>query len=163
MVAKCSRCGASLSPKHKFCPNCGQPIYAAPSATQGVSKVGEASTPPSTSLSSQLAPSSRLGAAFWLGLVGAIFGLLIGAVLLAISTLSFVTATGEAWARIIGLIVFSILGLVGPLRIIEKQDTINAGLMFVAGVGMLICVYQLVILSALLFFIGGALLLLKKG
>jgi hypothetical protein len=72
MVAKCSRCGANLPPKNKFCPDCGRPVYAPPTATQGVSKLTEVSIPPSTP-PSQLAPSSRLGAAFWLGLVGAIF------------------------------------------------------------------------------------------
>jgi len=53
------------------------------------------------------------------------------------------------------VIVFSILGLgiVGPLRIIERGNTINAGLMILAGVGILICVYQFGILSASLFFL----------
>ena len=152
MAAKCRNCGADLPPENKFCANCGQPVYAA--AAQEVSKTSQTPT---------LTPSSRLGAAFWLGLVGAIFGLLIGAALLGLSTLSFVTTSGEGWAIIIGVIIFSIPGIVGPLRIIDKGDTVNAGLMVIAGVGMLICIRQIGILSALLFFIGAALLYLKKG
>jgi hypothetical protein len=68
-----------------------------------------------------------------------------------------------AYSRSIGLIVFSVLGIVGALRIIEGRDTINAGLMILAGVGVLVCLYQIGILSALLFFIGAVLILLKKG
>jgi len=152
----CKNCGANLSPESKFCENCGQSADAAPTVTQESYKAPQATT-------TSLTPSSRLGAAFWLGLVGAIFGLLIGAALLGLSTLSFVTTSGEGWAIIIGVIIFSILGIVGPLRIIDKGDTVNAGLMVIAGVGMLICIRQIGILSALLFFIGAALLYLKKG
>ena len=152
----CKNCGANLSPESKFCENCGQSADAAPTVTQESYKAPQATT-------TSLTPSSRLGAAFWLGLVGAIFGLLIGAALLGLSTLSLVTTSGEGWAIIIGVIIFSILGIVGPLRIIDKGDTVNAGLMVIAGVGMLICIRQIGILSALLFFIGAALLYLKKG
>ena len=152
----CNNCGAKLRPESKFCENCGQSADAAPTVTQESYKAPQATT-------TSLTPSSRLGAAFWLGLVGAIFGLLIGAALLGLSTLSFVTTSGEGWAIIIGVIIFSILGIVGPLRIIDKGDTVNAGLMVIAGVGMLICIRQIGILSALLFFIGAALLYLKKG
>jgi len=154
MATNCKRCGAPLSPKDKFCPNCGQ--YAAPTITQQRYEAPQTVTPP-------LTPSSRLGAAFWLGLVGAIFGLLIGALMLGVSTLSFVTTSGEGWAIIIGVIVFSILGIVGPLRIFDIGDANNALLMAIAGVGILACIRQLGILSALLFFIGAALLYMKKG
>jgi hypothetical protein len=130
---------------------------------QGVSNAPQTPTPTYTPPYSPLTPSSRLGAAFWLGLVGAIFGLLIAAILLGISTLPSATTEWHFWPRVIGAIVFSILGIVAPLRIIERGDTINAGLMILAGVGILICIYQFGILSALLFFIGGVLIYLKKG
>jgi hypothetical protein len=81
--------------------------------------------------------------------VGGIFGLLIGAILLGLSGLSFVETTPESWAITIGVIVFSVIGIVGALRIIENSDISNALLMFIAGVGVLLCVRQLGILSAL--------------
>ncbi len=155
MVATCRHCGANLLPENKFCANCGQPVYAAPTTKQAVYKTPQAPAPyPFT-------PSSRLGAAFWLGLVGAIFGLLIG-------SLQLVGASNThdpliTYAQAIGVVVFSILGILGALRIIERNDTINAGLMLLAGIGMLIWIYPIGILSAFLFFIGGALILLKKG
>ena len=158
-ITYCKHCGTDLSPRDKFCSNCGQPLDAAPKTTQ---KAPPAPKPLAQS-SPPLTPSSRLGAAFWLGLIGAIFGLLIGAFYLWMSTISIFSIGGDFWPRTIGVIVFSILGIVGPLRIIEKGDTVNAGLMIIAGVGMLICVRQLGILSALLFFIGAVLILLKKG
>jgi hypothetical protein len=77
-------------------------------------------------------------------------------------------ASWEGYAWFIGQIVFSILGLVGGLRLVKKRDTINAGLMILAGVG-LICLDLPAappasqIFVSLLFFVGGALILLKKG
>jgi hypothetical protein len=95
------------------------------------------------------------------GFIGAIFGMLGGAILLAIA--SYQGNPLLTYGQGTGLIVFSIVGIVGALRIIERRETLNAGLMFGAGVGILVCWWQLGILSALLFFLGGALVLLKKG
>jgi hypothetical protein len=105
--------------------------------------------------------------ALWLGLIGAIPGLLLGAILI-VGGIRLGTFSWYVWAWSIGLFVFSILGLIGALRIIEKRDTINGGLMILAGVG-LICLDLPAappaeqVFIALLFFIGGALILLKKG
>jgi hypothetical protein len=150
----CKNCGTNLSPESKFCENCGKTVDAAPTITQESYKTPQTATP-------SLTPTSRLGAAFWLGLIGAVFGLLIGAIMMAMA--SYQSDPLVAYSRSIGLIVFSVLGIVGALRIIEGRDTINAGLMILAGVGVLVCLYQIGILSALLFFIGAVLILLKKG
>ena len=88
--------------------------------------------------------------------------MLIGAILIGLAS-SLGSQPFELWLRYIGLIVFSIIGIVGALRIVETSDLNNALLMFLAGVGMLLCVQQLGIFPALLFFIGGALIYLKKG
>jgi hypothetical protein len=69
----------------------------------------------------------------------------------------------ESWLSCIGAIAFSIIGIVGGLRIFENADNVNAGLMIIAGVGILICAVILGIFPALLFFLGAALILLKKG
>jgi uncharacterized membrane protein len=154
----CKNCGANLSPESKFCENCGQSSDAAPTVTQESYKAPQAATPP-------LTPSSRLGASFYLALIGGIFGIFIG-----VALISLVLALGslgsqplENWLRYIGIIVFSIIGIVGALRIIDKRDTINAGLMILAGVGVLVSMEMFGIFSALLFFMGGVLLYLKKG
>jgi hypothetical protein len=156
----CRLCGAKLIAESKFCANCGQPIYEAPTATQRVSRVTEVSIPPSTP-PSQLAPSSRLGAAFWLGLIGAVFGMLFGLFLLVLGSIG--QGSPELIIRSVLAIIFSILAIVGGLRIIDERDTINAGLMMLAGVCILLAASVFGLFSASLFFIGGALIMLKKG
>jgi zinc-ribbon domain len=155
MAAKCGHCGVNIPPENKFCANCGKPVNRTSTATEAADTTHQAPTP------YPITPSSRLSAAFWLGLVGAIFGLLIGTFYVDVS--------------LFGVIIFSTLGIIGPLRLIDSGDkliaglfwingdTINAGLMIIAGIGMLISAYQIGILSALFFFIGGALIDLKKG
>lgn len=145
----CRRCGVNLTQGDRFCVRCGQPVYAPPTTTQNIP--------------SPLTQSSRLSASVFLGFVGGMFGLVIGAFLIVFSSLGFLSQTAEAWARAIGVIVFSIIGIIGPLKIIDRGDTYNALLMIIAGVMVLVCVAQLGIIPALLFFIGGALLYLKKG
>jgi hypothetical protein len=138
----CKSCGVGLNPQDKFCPNCGQPR----DATQ--------SSPP-------LAPSSRLGAAFWLGLIGAVFGILFGLFLFVLGSIG--QGSPELIIRSVLAIIFSILAIVGGLRIIDERDTINAGLMMLAGVCILLAASVFGLFSALLFFIGAALIMLKKG
>ncbi len=97
-------------------------------------------------------PSSRTGIVFWLGFMGALLGF-------------FLAATSPAgWTVAIGAVLFPIIGLAGASRL-RKNDAINAGLMLLAGVGMALFenFYIIAIVSALLFFIGGALIALKKG
>jgi len=97
-------------------------------------------------------PSPRLGIVFWLGFMGALLGF-------------FLAVTSPAgWTVDIGAVLFPIIGLAGASRL-RENDTINAGLMLLAGVGMFFFenFYVIAIISALLFFLGGALILLKKG
>jgi hypothetical protein len=109
----------------------------------------------------QITPSSRLGAAFWIAIIGAIFGIILGVFLLAIASIS--VEESLTYAKGIGLIVFSVVGILGALRIINDADTPNALVMFIAGVGVLVCWFPIGILSAILFFVGGVLILVKKG
>jgi|GEM_PF-2927485 hypothetical protein len=108
--------------------------------------------------------ATRRSAALWFGLLGAIWGLFLGGLLLALALLGRIW-DARLWAISVGIIVFSILGLVGALRVIKRGDMFNAGLMILAGVGILISILftsPLSVPSALLFFIGAALILLKK-
>jgi hypothetical protein len=59
------------------------------------------------------------------------------------------------------MIFISIAGIVGGLRITE-EDRANAILMIIAG-GLSLPLFPVGVFPALLFFIGGALMLLKKG
>lgn len=100
----------------------------------------------------------RLGATFWLGLFGAIFGMFLGVLYLEWPASSSYLFVG------IVMIGCSILGLVGGLRIIESNtsiDILNAGLMFIGGVGVLF-LPPFGIVPAALFFVGALLILVKK-
>ena len=148
-----------------FCPNCGQRREDAPTTTQEVYKAPYTPTPTSKPSYPQLTPSLRLGAAFWLGLIGAAIALPIGVVLLT-STTHLIGG--------FGLVIVSILGIVGGLRIIENNDTLNGGLMILAGVWAMICFGAYLpsigsfftapfIIAFLFFFLGGILIFLEKG
>ena len=133
---------------------------------------------------------SRLGPVFWLVLVGAIIGFLVGAIeigvnvnvlinleerllqeqsLSALSSFSSRQTTRLALTIIaigMGTIVFSIIGLIAGFGITEEKVP-SALLMILAGVGIstscLWGFWELPIIPAILFFIGGGLLYLKKG
>jgi hypothetical protein len=154
----CKYCGANLSSESRFCENCGKTVDASPTITQENYKAPQATT-------TSLTPSSRLGAAFWLGLIGAAIALPIGVVLLT-STTHLIGG--------FGLVIVSILGIVGGLRIIENNDTLNGGLMILAGVWAMICFGAYLpsigsfftapfIIAFLFFFLGGILIFLEKG
>jgi uncharacterized membrane protein len=169
----CKNCGANLSPESKFCENCGQPIDAAPTITQESYKAPQAPTP-------SLKPRPRRDAAFWLGTIGGIFGIFLGAGLLVIAVVFELPLV--SWLPFIGIIAFSIIG--GSVAsTTAKRTTINAGLSILAGVGMLFLAFIFggvgmsiadlfgilsyiagaLMFSALLFFISGVLIYLKKG
>jgi hypothetical protein len=154
----CKNCGANLSPESKFCENCGQPVDASPNIKQESYIAPQAAAP-------SLTPSSRLGAAFWLGLIGAVIGMLIGALLLT-DTTHIISG--------LGLVIFSLLAIIGGLRLIEDRDNLNASLMILAGAWALLCVVTipelkyfgfaaLLFISFLFFILGGVLIYLKKG
>jgi len=48
----------------------------------------------------------------------------------------------EGWARSVGVVVFSIIGMVGVLRIVDKGDTTSAKLMLLAGVVLISLAYS---------------------
>ena len=118
---------------------------------------------------------SRLGPVFWLVLVGAIIGILfgigeIGRNVDALPTLgsSYPGPTKLALTYIaggMGMIVFSVIGLVAGFGITEEKGP-SALLVILAGVGILTCFFWGLwgtVIPATFFFIGGALLYLKKG
>jgi len=172
----CKNCGAGFPPENKFCENCGQPVDAAPT---GSYEIG--SNPMLTALRNPVRD-----AAFRLGNAGGVLGLILVGGLLGLGLLSLALVVEiplEIWLPYFGMVVaFTIIGMSGSYRIINKRDTINAGLMILAGVGMLIPASLLGIasaslsdiggillffigggFSAVLFFIGGVLMYLKKG
>ena len=122
------------------------------------------------------------GPVFWFVLVGAILGFLVGAieigvnvnVLIKESSSSFViVSTSRQTTRLaltiiatgVGTIVFSIIGLIAGFGITEEK-VLSASLIILAGVGILTCCFWGfwgTIFPAMLFFIGGALLFMKKG
>jgi|GEM_PF-1755681 len=155
------------SPEDKFCANCGKPLDAALTMMQESNKAPQAPTPP-------LTLRSRLGPVFWFVLVGAILGILLGTLQIGINVNEFLTlqlssydSTRLALAFIagsMGTIIFSIIGLIAGFGITEEK-VVRASLIILAGVGILTCCFWGfwgTILPAMLFFIGGALLFLKK-
>jgi len=121
------------------------------------------------------------GPVFWFVLVGAILGFLVGAieigvnvnVLIKESSSSFViVSTSRQTTRLaltiiatgVGTIVFSLIGLIAGFGITEEKVP-SALLMILAGVGISTACfwgYWFPIFPAVLFFIGGVLILLKK-
>jgi hypothetical protein len=142
-----------------------------------VNRMPEASTPLPTPPSTPLTLRSRLGPVFWLVLVGAILGILFGILEIGVnvdvllnlsnsSTSRQITKLGLAYiAGGMGTIVFSIIGLIAGFGITEEKVP-SALLMILAGVGISTAYFWgfwASIFPAMFFFIGGALLYLKKG
>jgi zinc-ribbon domain len=174
----CKSCGALLSKEHKFCPECGraltgpspqsQPSAATPQAQQDrtapsgqgfVTAPQEYAAPPQSSLQE---PERRLGGAFWLGLVGGVFGILGACVAILVGSFSesLTGSNQDLYALGGGALVFSVLGIVGGA--LERRKIVGGVLMIVSAVGILISISLFGVLSCILFLIGGILILAKK-
>jgi hypothetical protein len=161
----CSGCGKRIRGDDKFCPGCGKPIVSAstPSTPYDASWLerGESSTQYTGSQqrsTSSYAPSEtewRLRVGLSLGLIGGVFGILVGVFFL---WGAFNGAGLENYLRGVGAILFAILGIVGGSGIIANK--VHCGLlMLIGGVGMILTLAWLGALSAILFFLGGVLIL----
>jgi uncharacterized membrane protein len=115
------------------------------------------------------ARSLRREAAFVLGLIGGLIGITDGvAFLLHLikwyllhSYISIYSIVG--WYTSLGTILFSVLAIVGSARILGRGDNFNGLLMIVSAAVVLLCAEWWALPSSVLIFLGGVLLLLKKG
>ncbi|MGZ4929136.1 MAG: hypothetical protein ACXV76_12835 [Halobacteriota archaeon] len=105
---------------------------------------------------------SDLGASFWLGFVGGVFGILSGVLALLIGSFSesFYGSSGDLYWLGLSALVFSVLGIVGG--VFEKVPKVGGTLMIISAIGILISISYLGILSCILFFIGGILIFARS-
>ncbi len=105
-----------------------------------------------------------MGKAFWLGIIGAIFGILgaLVAVLIQIINESLANpASGSSlYVNAAGAIVFSIVGIAGG--VLEKRKILGAVLMIIGALGVVISLSILGVLTFILFLVGGIIILAQK-
>jgi hypothetical protein len=107
--------------------------------------------------------SSRggLGANFWLGFEGGVFGILGGIIALAAGSFSpYVGGDTELCWFGAGAIISSISGIVG--RVFDKKPKVGGTLMIVAAIGILISISLFGVLSCILFLVGGILIFTRS-
>ncbi len=104
-----------------------------------------------------------MGRAFWLGLIGLIFGILGGVFAGLIGNLDAAfneTGSSSLYANAAGALIFSIVGMTGA--VLEKRKLLGGGLMIIGALGVLISISWFGILTFILFLIGGVLILAQK-
>jgi chromate transport protein ChrA len=112
---------------------------------------------------------SRREAALVLGLIGGLLGVVDGAAFLLILIRWKLlhpygyTYLVEGWFTGLATIIFSVFAIVGSARILDRGDNVNGWLMIVSAAVVLLCANWWGLPSSLLIFLGGVLLLLKKG
>jgi hypothetical protein len=82
-----------------------------------------------------------MGKAFWLGIIGVIFGILgaiIAVMMAGIREAVNVTGASSLYTNAAGAFVFSIVGMVGG--ILEKRRIIGAAPMIIGGIAVLISI-----------------------
>lgn len=102
--------------------------------------------------------------AFWLAIIGGIFGILGAVLLIIIQSMSesFNAATGGAspYYFAAGAIIFSIVGIAGG--VLETRKILGAALMIIGALGVLISISVFGFLTFVLFLVGGILILMQK-
>lgn len=104
-----------------------------------------------------------MGKAFWLGIIGGIFGILAAVLVVLIGGIGEAfNATGASslYANAAGAFVFSIVGIAGG--VLEQRKTIGAALMIVGALGVVISISLFGVLTFILFLVGGILILMQK-
>ena len=104
-----------------------------------------------------------MGKAFWLGIIGGIFGILGAIIAVMIAGLGEtvnVTGASSLYANAAGAFVFSIVGMAGG--IFEKRRIIGAALMIIGGIAVLISISLFGVLACILLVIGGIVILMQK-
>jgi MFS family permease len=100
---------------------------------------------------------------YWLGLIGGFLGILSGAVVAIagfyVSSIDSGVTSGDLYILATVAIFFSILGMIGGH--LQHEKRIGGILMIISGIGVLISISLLGILTFILFLIGGLLMLLE--
>jgi uncharacterized membrane protein len=105
----------------------------------------------------------NMAKAFWLGIIGGIFGILAAVLVVMIGGIGEAfNATGASslYTNAAGAFIFSIVGIAGG--VLEKRKILAAALMFIGAVGVLISISLFGVLSLILFAVGGILILMQK-
>lgn len=99
---------------------------------------------------------------FWLGVIGLIFGILGAVAAIMIQSIGEAFGAGGAnlYYNAAGAIIFSVVGMAGA--VLEQRRILGGLLMIIGGLGVLISISVLGILSLILFVIGGILILAQK-
>jgi len=165
----CRSCGASIPKESQFCLKCGATLTSKPPAEgqitgfpqsrQQESSTSEPHSPPA--YPQKQSSRSGIGASFWLGFVGGVFGILGGVFAFAAGSFSpYVGGDPELYWQGAAAILFSILGIVGG--VFDKKPKVGGTLMIVAAIGILISISFFGVLSCILFFVGGILIFARS-
>lgn len=104
-----------------------------------------------------------MGKAFWLGIIGGIFGILAAILVVLIGGIGEAfNATGASalYTNAAGAFVFSIVGIAGG--VLEQRKIIGAALMIVGALGVIVSISLFGVLTFILFLVGGILILMQK-
>jgi hypothetical protein len=104
-----------------------------------------------------------MGKAFWIGIIGGIFGILGAVVTIMIQSLSDAfnaTSGASLYYNAAGAIIFSIVGIAGG--VLETRKILGAVLMIIGAFGVLISISLFGVLTFILFLVGGILILMQK-
>lgn len=104
-----------------------------------------------------------MGKAFWLGIIGGIFGILgaIAAIMIQSLSEAFNATSGtNLYYNAAAAIIFSIVGIVGG--VLETRKMLGAALMIIGALGVVISISAFGILTFVLFLVGGILILMQK-
>jgi len=103
-----------------------------------------------------------LGKAFWLGVIGLIFGILGGVFLGIIGSIgdAFGSGSSGVYANAPGALIFSVVGMTGAA--LETRKWLGGGLMAIGAFGVLISISWFGVLTFILFLIGAILIFASK-
>jgi hypothetical protein len=104
-----------------------------------------------------------VGKAFWLGIIGGIFGILAAVLVVLIGGIGEAfNASGASslYTNAALAFVFSVVGIAGGA--LERRKLIGAALMVIGGIGVLIAISLFGVLPFILFLVGGILILAHK-
>ena len=104
----------------------------------------------------------QLGKAFWLGVIGLIFGILGGVFAGLVGSIGDAFGAGSSglYANAAGAIIFSVIGMIGAA--LEKRRWIGGGLMLIGAFGVIISISVFGILTFILFLIGAIIIFATK-
>jgi hypothetical protein len=97
-----------------------------------------------------------MGKAFWLGIIGGIFGILAAMVVYLIAF----NGSSSLYTNAAVAFVFSIVGIAGG--VLEKRKILGAALMFIGAVGVISSIGFYGVLIFVLFLVGGIVILMQK-